>query len=473
MKVAVVAIALLLWPPLTGAAGAQCPQTLVESTVVRTRSDFTSISEIDIDVTQAVTPSDPSTNETIPPNLIVLTRHPSNQAARGSDVMATGRAMRGNGYKRITITVSAAMTWTPQKDEELEITVGPLLLECGPAMIVGTANVIDSMAEQKERLKLTQDELAKATAYATPIDQKNFYAMIATAKGDGGDGAGAADILIDQTIFTPGRQVGALFDNAAIKFMTKKSSGANADPRTQLAGLEFTKALLWGSANRARKGEDLEKEERVHLTRGGGWFRGAVIYQLLNVEGDAYDFNAVNFVSDTQFTVPSIAKRLGTAGRGFFNFRVVAGSEIGRSRRKPEPGTADAVTSTAVSDVIFRGKLGGDLTLRWGRADTDPSKFAVELDVGHVTRLLGHAESAVKDIVEDGKTVQERVTIEKGQRHWTQANVRVFLFGTEQARYGVQLTYYNGSLPPLFAQSKAFQFGMVIETSPATTSPGK
>src|SRR5262245_23798284 len=104
-----------------------------------------------------------------------------------------------------------------------------------------------------------------------------------------------------------------------------------------------------------------------------------------------------------------------------------------------QPDSMFCYVSAEQRDVILRGKLGGDLTLRLGRAETDPSKFAVEVDVGHVTRFLGHAESALKDIVQDGKTVQQRVSIEKGERHWTQANLKVYLFGTDKARYGVQL----------------------------------
>jgi hypothetical protein len=467
-KEALVASALLLCPLLTATARAQCSASLTQPIVVRTRSDFKSVEHIEIPLLQAIVPSVAGEDEVVPKDRITFKRLPSNQTVKGTDVVELALAMSESGFRELLIQTAPTFTWQPGTDKELEITLGPITLQCGAATIIVKAKVVDSSSSQLDQFALAKTELEKATAYATPVDQKNFYAMVAAAKGSDGDGAGAADISIDQTVFSPARQVGALFDNAAIKFMTKKSTGANADPRTQLVGVEFTKALLWGAANRARKGEEITANERTNLLSARGWTRGMVIYELLNLEGDAYDFNAVNFVSDTQFTVPSIAKRLGT--RGFWNFRVLTGTEIGRSRRQPDAGTAPTVTSTAISDYIVRSKLGADVALRWGRADADPSKFAIELDAGHVTRFLYQPESALKDIVADGKTTQERVTIEKGQRHWTQVNLRVFLFGTEQARYGVQLTYYNGSLPPLFAQANAFQFGMVIDAGPTTTS---
>jgi len=464
---------LLVWPMFTTLAYAQCPTDVVDNMVVRALGpSFGSISEIAIDLRQAVKMSDPTVNEVIPPTLIVLTRRPSGQTAKGGDVVIRALASRDDP-KRIEIQLNPAMTWAPQKDEELEISLGPILLECGPAMIVATRAVIDSPAKLGGQLRLSREELEKATEYVTPVDQKNFYVMMAAVKtaGGDGDGAGAADISIDQTFYKAGRQVGALFDNAAIKFMTKKSSGANADPRTQLIGIEFTKALLWGAANRARLGHELDAETRRNLRQGRGWTRGAVVYETLNLEGDAYDFNAVNFVSDTQFTVPSIAKRL--TSRGFWNFRLLAGAELGRSQRQAEEGTAATVTSTTSSDYILRSKIGADIALRWGRAEGDPSRFAIELDAGHVTRFLHRGESALVDVVQDGQTVQQRVSIESGQRHWTQTNLKVYLFGTDTARYGVQLTYYRGSLPPLFAHADAFQFGMVIDVGPTSSSVGR
>jgi hypothetical protein len=452
---------------------AQCPAQVVESMAVTTASQPPaprSVNQIDIRLASAGVPTRRGTNQSIPPELIVITRQPSGAAAPAG-VVKQAVMLEDEGYQRLVIDVQPALTVDPAADQELEVTIGPILLECGSTLVRGRGIIIDTPEEEKGRLQLTQAELEKATAYATPVDQKNFYAAIAAVKGDGASGAGAADVLIDQTIFKAGREVGALFDNAAIKFMLKKSTGGNADPRSQLTGVEFTKALLWGAANRARKGLPLDAAERMALRDRAGIVRGVVVHEFTRLEGDAFDFNAVNFISDTQLTMPSIAMRLGS--RGFWNFRIVGGTELGQSKRQPDAGTTPEVTSSTVSDYVVRSKVGADLTLRWGRATSDPTRFAVEVDLGHVSRMLHRAESALEDVVQDGKTVQNRVTIEKGTRRWSQANLKVFLFGTDTARYGVQLTYFDGRLPPLFARASGFQFGMVIEQSPVETSPGR
>ena len=434
--------------------------------------DFTAISEINLDLSRPLVPSNPSTNQDIHPDLIVLTRHPSRQQTNGAGVVVTARATRGSSYQRIAIQLNTAMAWTPVQDEELEISFGTVLLKCGPAMINFKAHVIDSKSREAQRFRLTDDELKAATAYATPVNQKNFYVMMAavkTADGDG-DGAGAADISMNQTFYKSAREVGALFDNAAIKFMTKKSTGTNADPRAQLVGVEFTKALLWRAANRARKGEEFEKTERQNLVQGRGWTRGAVVYEMLQLEGDAYDFNAVNYVSDTQFTVPSIAKRL--TSRGFWNFRCWQVPNLGeaaaRPRRAPprrSPASRHRTTFSGRRSVPISPFGGGEP--RATRRDLRSSRRRPCDAVPVSRRVCGRGRRpGWQDGAGAGDDRKRNAALDASEHE----AVSVWHRHRPIRRSS---TYYRGGLPPLFAHANAFQFGMVIDVGSATTSAGE
>ena len=76
----------------------------------------------------------------------------------------------------------------------------------------------------------------------------------------------------------------------------------------------------------------------------------------------------------------------------------------------------------------------------------------------------------IQDILRDGQTVQERVTIQKGTRPWRQADLKLFLFGDENMRYGIKFSFYSGSLPPSFAKTRALQVGIVIQSNDEKTA---
>jgi hypothetical protein len=89
----------------------------------------------------------------------------------------------------------------------------------------------------------------------------------------------------------------------------------------------------------------------------------------------------------------------------------------------------------------------------------------VELNLGYVNRHLFSSEVFTQESTKDGETTRKLVTIGKGNRAWRQADLKLFLFGNQSARYGVQLSYQNGQLPPAFTPTKGFKFGLVIESS--------
>src|SRR5438132_10003274 len=54
---------------------------------------------------------------------------------------------------------------------------------------------------------------------------------------------------------------------------------------------------------------------------------------------------------------------------------------------------------------------------------------------------------------------------------WYQADLKAFIFSNDQGRAGFKVSFIRGGLPPVFADTKAFRFGFVFETSDDKSSP--
>ena len=72
------------------------------------------------------------------------------------------------------------------------------------------------------------------------------------------------------------------------------------------------------------------------------------------------------------------------------------------------------------------------------------------------------------------ETTQKNILTDKGHKPWFQGDLKFFLADNDRGRVGFKLTFNRGSLPPVFAQTKSFQFGLIFETSedePEATKP--
>jgi hypothetical protein len=76
-----------------------------------------------------------------------------------------------------------------------------------------------------------------------------------------------------------------------------------------------------------------------------------------------------------------------------------------------------------------------------------------------VHRYLFH-----KEVMFDAKTKKNNI-VDHGSRPYGEATIKVFFAEDQHARYGFRLAYSRGSLPPVFGDVKAFQFGFVVETT--------
>lgn len=326
-----------------------------------------------------------------------------------------------------------------------------------------------------ERRKNALNEANKNLAAKTS-DQKNFRMGFMAAKGDGEKAQGATDVSINKTLYGGGEKSGTVldvFDQADVALQLKKSSAEKTDARQMVLGLNLIKTFLIGPRLSAAdidgttaRAKGKTTSEILEEKKNGGFFRTFGITEGLNLEGEAFDFKTTNFVSDTTFEFASIPYKIGS---GFINLNIFGGPELGRNMSKPDAATTVGATAAQLSrvDWITRLKAGGEVTLRLLRSSTG-SNWGIEFSGGFVNRTLFNSEVFTEATTDAGENKIKTVTIGKGNKAYRQANLKVFLFGNEKARYGVNLSYMNGRLPPAFAPTKGFQFGLLVESTDDT-----
>jgi len=378
------------------------------------------------------------------------------------------------------------------EDKEMTVSLRGFKFKDGQTVVECNAQKTAKILTGPEKVKSLEEarkSLADAVAHAKTAEEKDIFAGFAVAKGDGNSAAGAADININRTIFGDGETRQGLFDLANVALQIKKSSAENADPRHVNLALTFQKTMLLGRDARgadndrrlgtANKSEWLDPDKQEALRNSySHFFRGFLIDESLMLEGEAFDFKTVNFVGDTQFQLASISKRIGGTN-GFWNLRLFTGPELGRNLSKPEAQaitggmgtmTGDTMISSATAMLldkvnwIKRYKTGGKLTLRYLPVDNTGSQWGIELDLGYVNRHLFNDEVATEAAKVGGKDTIKTINVVKGNKAWRQADLKMFFFSDEKARYGFKLSYSHGQLPPTFTFAKGFQFGFLVES---------
>lgn len=373
--------------------------------------------------------------------------------------------LSGTGRDTLLINLLSPI---PPAATKATITLSDLAFECPSAAaptLIGATSLTGNITPTDTLLAsdiAALNEANKAAA-AKRSDDKNFRMGFTTVKGDTGGTEGAADISFTKKLFGGGPKTGTLFDyfdQADIAFALKKSTAEDADPRHLNIGFNLRKSFLVDSRLRIPDAGTMTRSDAQSRVKSKGFFRVLMIKQGLNLEGEAFDFKTTNFVSDTHFELASIAKKLGS---GFYNLNIFAGPEIGRNLAKPDAATGATPAQLAAADWITRLKAGGEFTLRL-LPSASGDNWGVELNLGYVNRHLFSSEVFTQETMEDGETIRKLVTVGKGNRAWRQADLKVYLFGNERARYGVKFSYHNGQLPPAFTPTKGFQFGLVIES---------
>jgi hypothetical protein len=164
----------------------------------------------------------------------------------------------------------------------------------------------------------------------------------------------------------------------------------------------------------------------------------------------------------------SRTKKLFGSTNGFWRFRLIpAGAELGYNMSNAAEAQATAAGGPAAPDTnwIARFKFGGVFTLFYrNNSETAGLLKRVELNLQAVDRYLFRREAQF-----DQETMK-LTTTNRGFKPWYQADLRVYLTDPEEGtpgglRTGFKLTFNRGSLPPVFAATKSFQFGFILEST--------
>jgi hypothetical protein len=190
----------------------------------------------------------------------------------------------------------------------------------------------------------------------------------------------------------------------------------------------------------------------------------AVLLDLAaKAEGTASQFGVNNIVGDSSVSLQSPV--FGRTKNFSAKFRIVSGIEGGSNRSKGDaPTDLKGFGPLKNIDWIARGKFGFEGALQFTKDDQHPQVpfDSIALNVGAVDRYL------VFDELRYNMTTNAVDTTTRGNRPWIQVDGKLMLGHTDSASFGLKVTYQRGSLPPVFAAVKTFQFGFVYETKDRT-----
>lgn len=334
---------------------------------------------------------------------------------------------------------------------------------CGTGDLITAGNLKAKLAMQVKKLEDTPE--------AKSSDEKNIFASGFTTKGEGNDAEGGAEIHLNS------KDLGVPNLFAALHLL--KGTGENADPKNFELELKHRTTFIFGrksladardavnNGNTALAQSLIDAYQKrllssIHLDLGG------------KLEAEALGFDVANFVGDGSVKILSRTKTLFGSKSGFYKFRLIpAGLELGYNLGKGDEAAAAAVdpklaAQLAEVDWITRYKAGANFTLFYRNVESKLPFKRIEVDLKGVYRYLFNRE------VKFDETTKKNILTDKGHKPWFQADLKFFLADSDRGKVGFKLTFNRGSLPPVFAQTKSFQFGLIFETSddePEATKP--
>lgn len=322
---------------------------------------------------------------------------------------------------------------------------------------------IDTPTSTAEQLEKSLAALKKVPKTST---EKNIFASGFTTTSSSATNGGVDLDLNSNQLGVPGLTMFLHLD---------KATSAGGDPRSFEAGPDFKSVFLFGRADMEQIRKDIaelrtdpsaqrsnELLSQINSLQNKKRFWSAVMIDFSGqLEGEALNFNVTNFVGSGQLQLQSRTQRLFGSDAGFWRIRLVpAGIEGGKNV------SSNVVQTTGTSsqpsnpeDYVARVDAGGLLTFFYENTESSFPLKRVDLDLGMVQRYLFFKEAQVSTM--PGGTT----TFNKGRRPWYQAALKIYLIDTPKAKYGLQLSYNNGSLPPAFSNTKSFQFGFLLESS--------
>jgi len=393
----------------------------------------------------------------------------------------------GDQTLQIVLT-SPAITKPAPNDKEVEVTFQTLHFVGGAVRtkLSGTGAFYDS-TNFNQLVDKTYKALQDATASAKTPDEcpfcSSFNIVVPSAAGQKTQGAG--DIIINRTLSTiPIGQ--SFFDQINLGLKINKATEPKTDARHFELGLQFRKTFLLHQdkirALRDALNSTSSSQVEVNSTTKGfklasgitsnnalliindlqkDFFRSFYFDNGFKFEGDVNGFSIgkiSNLVYEGQLQLTTVSKGIGTQ-EGFWNFRwLPIGVEAGYNLKNDDDKSNE-------KHSLARLKTGAVLSLFY--KSSDPTSFLnrIEFDTEAVNRFLLRSESVFDD------QTQKANLIGKGSKYWLQSDLK-FMFGpkTTMGMVGIKVGFRRGSLPPVYAFNRAFNIGIVFESSTKDSS---
>ena len=318
----------------------------------------------------------------------------------------------------------------------------------------GSGTVPDAVAYQK----LVLGNISKAAAAAKKQNEQDIFASGFVTTASSGT-AGGADISLNPDLMIP---------HLKAFVQIKKTTQAGGDAKNFEAGAKYQLFFLADrkafQAIQGMGGKSLNEivktlEENSSKSPYAKGFVGSSLDVAFKMEGAAGNFDVTNLVGDSAFTL-----RSKTAGfldrRAFFKgFITPVAFEGGQSHANQDAAKALGTSTANIKpDWIARYKTGLGFRLHYADPEGKTLLQRVELSGDGVLRDLFFNESMwdskAKAVTRTGK----------GVRAYGQIDLKVYLGESDKGRYGLKLSYNRGSLPPVFAKVKSFQFGFLWES---------
>ncbi|HJX84184.1 MAG TPA: hypothetical protein VJ723_07565 [Candidatus Angelobacter sp.] len=345
---------------------------------------------------------------------------------------------------------------TPKDETQVEV-----ILTNPDADITGP---IITPADAKKTLADLQASLAKQVASEKSTDDKNLFAGLAVTVPSGkGDAQGSGDLVFNHQFFANQVLNGALFDNANLGLVLKKSSAAGADSRHFTAGMTMEKTFLFHRAEYKEVQKAIASnnpgDAQAALEKMPHHFWPSVFFDNgVSFEGDVRSTNignVSNFVFNSQVKLASATKALGHTG--FFFIRIIpVGIEAGYNLKNQDAPALDGRS-------LARLKFGGTLTLRYD-SQNNAGLNRVDLELNAVDRHLFSREVALDP------TTKLVTMLTNGEKYYAEGNLKFYFSKVGKGRPGFRMSFKRGFLPPAFAFTKAFDAGFFYESADDKTA---
>jgi hypothetical protein len=281
---------------------------------------------------------------------------------------------------------------------------------------------------------------------ATPDEKVLNASGFVTTASDGTEGGG--DISFNPKLSDP---------NASAFVRLKKATVEKGDARHFEVGAAYRRGVPWNRTQLARiaAAPDVQTLQQLMDERQSAVIAGTIVNFALKLEGDPSTFDATNGVGEADYSIVTMTKPLFGKSGFWRSYGIPGGLEIGRKLGVDGTGAA-----TTEHDWIARYKAGAGIKVffKGSQASLVPiTRFDFAVD--GIWRYLAFEE------LNFNTTTKALDKVTDGAHGYIEASLKAFFVETGKQRFGIKGSYIRGSLPPVFADVKSFQFGFVVESN--------